>query len=223
MPRTAPVSGGVYAYAGYTFVSEGGAFPSPKLTLTAGDFVSVFCTGAGTSATTLTASSAPSNTFGHLASVFVSNTGSVNQEFYILNAAAGPTTFTCAQGGSGAGGFRSTVVMQFHHSGTAAEANATSDVSAAAKGSPFVSKAFSVSSPSLVIYCNRTGNNSTTFTAGPIGGATATLGGVAAASFTTASDAGCEYRNVPAAASSMTSSIASTSSGTSGVSGGAFN
>ena len=217
------VTESTYTYVGYTFVAEGASFPSPSINLAAGDFVSVFCTGAGTSATTFSVSSSPFNTFSSLSSVFVSNTGSLNQEFYILNAHAGPTTFTCSQGGTGAGGFKSAVVMQFHHSGSGATFNASSDVSASVKGSPFVSKAFLTGPPSLVVYCNRPGNNSTTFTASAIGGVTATMGGVSASSLGTASDAGCEYRIIPASTSAITSSIASSSSGTSGVSGGAFN
>ena len=219
---TAPagVISGTYTFVAYTFVVEGGTFPSPSLTLTAGDFVVVFASEAGTASTTLTVTSTPSNTWASTPLVFNATTGAVQQLYYTLSAGSGSTTFTFTAGGTGAAGFKSLIVLQYHHSGNAAAFDTSSQGSSSSP--PITSGSFTTAGQDLVIMCNRAGGSSTTYTAGTIAGSSATLRGVSAATTGTASDAGCEDVNLAASHSGATGTLSYSSSGSTAYSLAAF-
>jgi len=176
----------------YTFVAESGStlssITSPALTLVANDFVFVFCRNSNNSVTNpMTMTSTPANTFTALTDHNLAN-NILTSSAYAFNVASGSTTFTCTP--NVAAVFLSMIVLQYHPAylttvdaqGLATRAVADTNISTNAT--------FSTTAKGLIIFCGSFANGALAFTAGSIGGSTATMRGFAAA--TNSSDAGCE-------------------------------
>lgn len=212
-------AGSTFTFVTYTFVAENSAavssVTSPALTLTAGDFVVWFCRASTSS--TVTVSSTPANTVATFSQV-TWPTSHPAIFAYILNASAGSTTVTCSF--STAATFSSMVVLQYHHSGSAASLDMQdvgSHVSGLVTSNPFNT----TGTPGLVIQC-ATWAAPVVAAAGTIGGVTATVRGVSNASLSTTADAACQDVTFAGTQTGITAVIGTASTGNSGYSVGAF-
>lgn len=183
-----------YTFVTYTYVAESSGSPtasitSPALTLTAADFIFVFCRTAASSTVATTFSSSPSNTWVALSQQFESASSGTGQAGYALSAGAGSTTFTCTPASSQS--YQSMVVLQYHHSGVPAVFNSGTDLGGVqTAGTTITSPTVSTSAAALVIYCATSNNTGQTYS-GTIGANTGTIRGVSGASNGTG-DSGCE-------------------------------
>ncbi len=188
-----------------TFVAfiaaSGGAYTSPALTLTAGDFVLVFCMNTNTAGIFFTITSTPANTFTNVTSLFQSQNGSMTQA-YAFGAGAGSTTFTCTPASNVTG--RSMIVLQYHP-GFLTVLDTSQTGASLSPATTLTSTAFTTAAKGLIIFCARAGVGAQTFTAGAIGGATATLRG-----FDLGSNAGsgmCEDTTPATSQSTITAAV----------------
>lgn len=178
-----------YTFVASTFKNEASG-STPALTLTAGDFVFLFCSGSGTSSTTYTASSTPSNTWVGIGTAQVAS-GNVTQGFYTLSAGSGSTTFLCTQGGSGGTGNLSPIALQYHYSGAGAALD-TGISSTSAGGPTYVSSSFTTTSADLIIQCARAGADNVKWVGGVIGSGTATVRNAARQLPNSITDSACQ-------------------------------
>ncbi len=168
-----------FTFSQSTFANNGASSSNvattPAITLTAGDFVFMMCQG-GNNGTTIAASSSVPETWVPL--TYLNGAGSIGpaRGFYVSSATAGSTTFTCTTGAATA--FQQAAVMVYH---TAAPATgvliAGTDFSAnnvCINSLTCASGAITTAQPSLVIACGEI-NNVGNWTAGSIGGTSATL------------------------------------------------
>jgi hypothetical protein len=177
---------------------------SPSITLAAGDFVYIDCYSPGSS---LSLTNSNGNTMGSLTfTANAANTGST-RGFYVLSANSGATTFTCTNNASLA--FSGVIVMDYSASPAAqlvASSDFTSKTACSTSTAACTSSAITTTLPALVIACGYI-PGTTTWTAGTIGGVTATLRASGSGTTFSSTNPVCEDAYLSSAASGITSSL----------------
>jgi hypothetical protein len=167
----------------------------------------MWCQGGGGG---FTASSSPSNTWSGLTAIANGSDGH-GQGFYASGFFAGSSTFTCTT--STADQFLQATVLVYHTSGASGVPYSGTDVSSSTQCSGVAtctSSSYTTTGPALVVYWGQI-NNTANWTAGSIGGTTATLrssgsGSTGSPVFTSTNPA-CEDAQFTTAQTSITSGI----------------
>lgn len=179
------------AFVTYTFVANTNcgstctSITTPALTLSANDFVYIFCRNGGTS-NSMTMTSTPANTFTHLTSRFQSGIGT-ERPAYAFGVASGSTTFTCTPVASN--NSMDMVVLQYHPGFLTVNEVDTPGANLA-NVTDQASNIFSTTAAGLIIWCVTDNAVGIVFTGGTVGSGTGTLRGFSAAS--NSSDTACE-------------------------------
>lgn len=202
------------SFVAYTFVANtncGGtcaSITSSAITLTAGDFVLVFCRNGNTGGNAEVVTSSPANTWTQLSSHSTASVAT-EQASYSFGVGAGSTTFTCTP--TLAASSNSMIVLQYHPGFlTALDVQQFGD-NAGANTTTLTSATFTTTAKGLIIWCTTTGALGITYTAGSIGSGSGTLRGFSAASNGVGSDA-CEDNLTSGSQASITAAMSISSS-----------
>jgi hypothetical protein len=172
------------------------------LAVTSGDLVIATCASNNTTVTGFTPSGSGSWSGSWNSGPFQANGSEYFQAFWAVAGTTGSFTFTCTP--SASSGYQSAVAMDYTGSGLGTSNIFNSYTQSS--NTTFTSGTWSTSQRALIVFCGLTGANARTFTAGSIGGSSATQR--AATGGSNAGNTGCEDLTASGSLSSATASIA---------------
>jgi Protein of unknown function (DUF2961) len=204
-----PSAASTYTYVTSAKVGVNGGTPlttinTGSISLTAGDFVTIYLSG-GNSIATPVCSTNNSDTVVVGTAQLDSGGDQSGVLAYILSAVGGATTVTCTLPSTT---FSAITWGQFHHSGSTATLDGSIVSAVTVGGTSTTSASYSTVSSDLVVFCGVVSGGGASYSAGPA------VGGVTPVSFTpSGAGSGCEYYQFASPQTSITATLQGNQSG----------